>query len=174
MNRTQKAEQVAEIKDRFGRMACAVLTDFRGLDVESINKLRREFDKINGIEYKVVKNTLIKRAIKKEDFADNLDGHLIGPTAIVWSYEDPVAPAKVVVDFAKENDKLKVKCAVLDGQVLDEAGVKQLSSMPGKDEIKAKLLATFMAPASNMVRLLVAAPTSFLNLMEARRRELDD
>ncbi len=173
MNRTQKQAEVEAIKDRFGRMASAVLTDFRGLDVESINKLRREFGAVEGIEYKVVKNTLVKLAVKEEGYAENLDEHLAGPTAIAWSYEDPVAPAKVAVDFAKDNEKLKVKCAVIEGDVLDEEGVKQLSKMPGKDEIKSQLLATFMAPANEFVRLVAAAPTNFVYLLEARKRELE-
>ena len=171
MDRVQKETQVAEIKDRFGRMASAVVTDFRGLDVESINELRQEFFKAD-VEYKVVKNTLVKRAIGGEEFAEALGGYLAGPTAIAWSYEDPVAPAKVVYEFAKSNEKLKIKCAVLDGEVLDEESVQQLAKMPGKDEIKAKLLATFMAPAQQMVRLLAAGPTNFLYLLNARKDKL--
>lgn len=173
MDRIQKETQVAEIKDRFGRMASAVVTDFRGLDVETLNSLRREFDKLD-IEYKVVKNTLVMRAVSDAAFADKLSGFMEGPTAIAWSYEDPVAPARVVADFAKTNDKLKIKCAVLDGQVLSEPQVIQLSKMPGKDEIKAQLLATFMAPAQTMVRLLAAAPTSFMYLLNARKSALGE
>lgn len=171
MERAHKEAQVAEISDRFGRMASAVLTDFRGLDVEKINELRREFDKA-AVEYKVVKNTLVKRAIENESYAAVLQDYLAGPTAIAWSYEDPVAPAKVVADFAKTNEKLKIKCAVLDGDVLEEAQVIALSKMPGKDEIKARLLATFMAPAQQMVRLLAAAPTNFVYLLNARKNAL--
>ena len=173
MDRGQKQAQVAEIKDRFGRMASAVVTDFRGLDVESINALRREFFKAD-VEYKVVKNTLVKRAIGEEEYAEGLSGFLAGPTAIAWSYEDPIAPAKVIVDFAKTNEKLKIKCAVLDGQVLDEAKVQELAKMPGKDEIKGKLLATFMAPAQQMVRLLAAGPTNFLYLLNAKKNALGE
>ena len=171
MDRVQKQIQVTEIQDRFGKMAAAVLTDFRGLDVESINQLRREFDKAE-VEYKVVKNTLVKRAIGDEAYAEGLSGHLTGPTAIAWSYEDPVAPAKVVADFARTNEKLKIKCAVLDGEVLDVLRVIALSKMPGKDEIKAKLLATFMAPAEQMVRLLAAGPTNFVHLLNDRKESL--
>ena len=171
MDRVQKETQVAEIKDRFSRMASAVMTDFRGLDVESINELRREFFKVD-VEYKVVKNTLVKRAVGEEEYAEALSGFLAGPTAIAWSYEDPVAPAKVIAEFAKNNEKLKIKCALLDGEVLDEAKVQELAKMPGKDEIKAKLLATFMAPAQQMVRLLAAGPTNFLYLLNARKENL--
>jgi large subunit ribosomal protein L10 len=173
VDRGQKEAQVAEIKDRFGRMASAVVTDFRGLDVESINALRREFFKAD-VEYKVVKNTLVKRAIGEESYAEGLSAFLAGPTAIAWSYEDPVAPAKVVADFAKSNEKLKIKCAVLDGEVLDEEKVQALSKLPGKDEIKSQLLATFMAPAQQMVRLLAAGPTNFLYLLNAKKNALGE
>lgn len=173
MDRIQKEAQVAEIKDRFGRMASAVVTDFRGLDVETLNSLRREFDKVS-VEYKVVKNTLVMRAVGDSGYADKLSGYMAGPTAIAWSYEDPVAPAKVVADFVKSHDKLKIKCAVLDGEVLSEPQVIQLSKMPGKDEIKAQLLATFMAPAQTMVRLLAAGPTTFLYLLNARKSALGE
>ena len=171
MDRVQKQTQVAEIQDRFSKMAAAVLTDFRGLDVDTINELRREFDKVE-VEYRVVKNTLVKRAIGDEAYAEGLFNHLVGPTGIAWSYEDPVAPAKVVAEFAKTNEKLKIKCAVLDGEVLDAPRVLELSKMSGKDEIKAKLLATFMAPAEQMVRLLSAAPTNFVHLLSARKESL--
>jgi large subunit ribosomal protein L10 len=173
MDRVQKETQVAEIKDRFGRMASAIVTDFRGLDVETLNSLRREFDKVS-IEYKVVKNTLVMRAVGDEGYAEKLSGYLAGPTAIAWSYEDPVAPAKVLADFTKTNEKLKIKCAVLDGQILSAPQVVQLSKMPGKNEIKAQLLATFMAPAQTMVRLLAAAPTNFLYLLNARKSALGE
>jgi large subunit ribosomal protein L10 len=171
VDRVQKKTQVAEIKDRFSRMASAVVTDFRGLDVESINALRLEFFKAD-VEYRVVKNTLVKRAVGGEEFAEGLNGFLAGPTAIAWSYEDPVAPAKVIAEFAKTHEKLKIKCAVLDGEVLDEGKVQELAKMPGKDEIKAKLLATFMAPAQQMVRLLAAGPTNFLYLLNARKDKM--
>jgi len=173
VDRVKKETQVAEIKDRFGKMASAVVTDFRGLDVETLNSLRREFDKAS-IEYKVVKNTLVKRAVGEEAYAEALSGYLAGPTAIAWSYEDPVAPAKVVADFAKTNEKLKIKCGVLDGEVLSEPQVIQLSKMPGKDEIKSQLLATFMAPAQTMVRLLAAGPTNFMYLLNARKSALGE
>ena len=173
MNRTQKQTQIEQIKDRFAKMASAVLTDFRGLDVEGINSLRRKFDEVGDLEYKVVKNTLVKLAIEGEEYSDSLKGHLTGPTAIVWSYEDPVAPAKVAIDFAKTHEQLTIKCGVLDGAVLDVQGVAKLSKMPGKDEIKSQLLATFMAPANTLVRLLAAGPTNFLYLLQARKGSLE-
>jgi len=173
MNRQEKQAQIEEIKDRFDRMASAVVTDFRGLDVEGMTKRRDEFRKLGG-DYKVSKNTLFGIAVKEEGYHDDLQDHLSGPTAVAWSYDDPAAPARVAVGFAKENDKLKIKCAVLDGQILDADAVINLSKMASKDELKSSLLATFMAPAQGFVRLLAAAPTNLVYLLDARRRQLDE
>lgn len=173
MNREQKREQVADIRERFSRMASAVVTDFRGLDVESMTALRDEFRKV-GVDYKVIKNTLFGLAVKEETFVEALGPYLIGPTAVAWSYDDPAAPAKVAVGFAKKNDKLKIKCAVLDGEVLDSDSVIELSKMPGKEELMSTFLATLMAPAQGFVRLIAAAPTNFVYLLDARRRQLEE
>lgn len=171
MNRTEKRAEIAAIKDRFGKIACAVLTDFRGLDVETINKLRGEFRKA-GIEYKVVKNTMVKQAVGSDKYADGLSKYLTGPTAIAWSYEDMIAPAKILVDFSKDHEKLKIKCGVLEGEVIDPEAVVRLAKMPGKDAMRAKLLATFMAPAQGFVRLLAAGSSDFVRLLDARRRQI--
>jgi large subunit ribosomal protein L10 len=173
MDRAQKAAQIIEIKDKFSKMASAVLTDYRGLNVESMTLLRDEFRKV-GVDFKVMKNKLLGIASKEESFHDALLKHLIDPTAVAWSYDDPSASAKVIVDFAKKNEKLKIKCAVLDGDVLDEKGVIALSKMPGKNELLATLLATFMEPATGFVRLLHAAPSNFVYLLDARRRQLEE
>lgn len=173
MDRAQKTQEIGELRDRFDRMASAVVTDFRGLDVESINILRGKFRQAE-VEYKVVKNTLVKKALADKDFIESLSGYLRGPSAVAWSYEDPSAPAKVAIDFAKDHKKLQVKCAIVDGKVLDEKGVEGLSKLPSKDELRGKLLATFMAPATEFVRLVAAAPTNFLYVMQARKRSLEE
>jgi large subunit ribosomal protein L10 len=173
MNRQEKTAQIAEIKDRFGRMASAVLTDFRGLDVGAMTRLRNQF-RAAGVEYKVVKNTLLGLAVADDRFHDRLSRHLIGPTAVAWSYEDPSVAAKVAVGFAKENDKLKIKCAVVDGDVVEGPAVVDLSRMPGKPELLGMLLATFMAPAQEFVRLMAAAPQNFVYLLDARRRKQEE
>jgi large subunit ribosomal protein L10 len=173
MNKQEKITQIEEIKDHFSRMASAVVTDFRGLNVESMTALRDEFRKV-GADYKVIKNTLFSIAVKEEDYHKDLVEYLKNPTAVAWSYDDPAAPAKVVVDFRKKNDKLKIKCAVLDGKVLDENGVEALSKMPGKEELLGTLLATFIEPSTGFVRLLVAAPTNFVYLLDARKRQLEE
>lgn len=173
MDRQQKSEQIVEIRDRFGRMASAVLTDYRGLDVESMTELRDEFRKV-GVDYKVVKNTLFGIAVDEEPYREALTPYLNGMTAVAWSYEDPTAPAKVAVGFAKEHEQLEIKCAVLDGEVLDNAQVVDLSKMPGKEELQGALLATFIAPAQDLVRLCAAPPTNFVYLLQARQRSLEE
>ncbi len=172
MKREQKREQIAEIQDRFARMSGALLTDFRGLNVASMTALRDEFREA-GVEYKVVKNTLFGLAIKDQPYVEALTEHLTGPTAVAWSYDDPAAPARVAVGFAKSNKNLKIKCAVLDGKVLEGSSVVELSKMASKEELQSQLLATFMAPAQGFVRLMAAAPTNFVYLLDARHREIE-
>ena len=173
MDKAQKNQEISEIKERFDKMASAVVTDFRGIDVETMTMLRDEFRKV-GVDYKVVKNTLVDKALKEEAYHDNIIPYLKNPSAIAWSYDDPAAPAKVIVDFAKDNEALKIKCAVLDDKVLDEQGVIELSKMPGKTELLSTLLATFMEPGTGFVRLLSAGSTNFVYLLDARKRQLEE
>lgn len=174
--REAKEAQVAEIREAFDRATAAVLLDFRGVDVESITALRSEFRKA-GVDYKVVKNTLVKLAIKDSNRdIEDFKSHLKGPTGIAWSYEDPSVAAKIVKKFRKENgeagEKLTVKCGLLDAEVMPGDKVESvLATMPGKDELRATLLATLQAPAQNLVALLQAPAQNFVYLLDAKRRE---
>jgi len=168
MLRTEKAQVVDDIKDRFARMSSAVLLDFSGMTVEEVSGLRDVF-RSKGIEYKVVKNTLVKRALSDAPYLDGLSGALKGMTGIAWSFEEPSAAARVVKDFTKDNEKLKIKAGVLDGQVLDAKAVtNQLASLPSKDEARAMLLATLMAPAQQLVMLLNTPAGNFARLLQAK------
>jgi large subunit ribosomal protein L10 len=171
MLRAEKKVSVDLIKDRFDRMVSAVLVDFKGLDVEAVSKLRDQLRDV-GVEYRVVKNTLTKLAIKDQDWAGDLAPALLGMTGIAWSFEEPGAAAKVFSAFSKKNKHLKVKAGVIDGKVIDaQTVVSQLATMPGKDELRAKLLATFQAPAQQFVQQLSAAPQNFLYLLKAKQDE---
>ncbi len=173
MLRKDKEIAVSAIKDRFDRMVSAVLVDYQGLDVASVTKLRDQLREAE-VEYKVVKNTLAKLAIKDESWAPELDGALTGMTAIAWSYEDPSAAAKVLKAFGKKGDALKVKAGVIDGRVLDAAAVvDQLATMLGKDELRAKLLATMQAPAQQFVQQLAAPAQTFAYLLKAKEEQGD-
>lgn len=170
MERAAKEKQIGEIKTRFGKMTAAVLLDFKGMTVEHATKLRAEFRKV-GVEYAVVKNTLVKHAIKDSAYADKLDKALVGMTGIAWSYEDPSAAAKVVKAFKKDaaGEKLTIKAGLIEGTVLDAKAVEdQLATMPGKDELRAMLLATLQAPLQNFVMLLNAPAQNFAYLLAAK------
>jgi large subunit ribosomal protein L10 len=154
-------------------MTSAVFLDFKGMTVENVTKMRADFRKA-GVEYKVCKNTLVKTALKDAPFKAKLDDVLVGMTGIAWSYEDPSAAAKVVKAFRKDNEKLKVKAGLVDGQLLDGQAVEaQLATMPGKDELRATLLATMQAPLQQFVALLQAPAQNFAYLLSAKEREAD-
>src|SRR5689334_7833006 len=146
MDRVTKEAQVSELKDKLSRVTSIVLADYRGIDVPTVTGLRDEFRKVQ-CEYKVFKNTLVKIAIKGTAM-EGMGKYLEGPTAMILSYESPSAPAKVATKFAKDQEKFIVKGGYFEGTVLDLQGVQGLASMPGKDELRATLLATFMAPAT--------------------------
>lgn len=171
MLRSEKETAVSEIRDRFARMTSAVFLDYSGMNVEEISKLRDQF-RAKGVEYKVLKNTLVKKALSEESWAAKLDGVLKGMTGVAWSFEEPSAAARVVNDFVKENEKLKVKAGLLEGEVLTAKAVSdQLAKLPSKDEARAMLLATMMAPAQTFVRLLNAPAQQFALVLKAKKNK---
>jgi len=168
MERAQKQAIAGIIKSKFDRMTSAVFVDFKGLNVDAVTKLRDEFRK-SGVEYRVVKNTLVRNAIKEHGWAKGLDITLTGMTGIAWSYEDPSAAAKVVKAFRKDHDKLKIKAGLIEGQVLSPEAVEtQLATMPGKNELRAMLLATLQAPAQQLLQQLNAPLQNFVYLLKAK------
>ncbi|MDI3481930.1 MAG: large subunit ribosomal protein [Tepidanaerobacteraceae bacterium] len=147
----EKIKAVEELRDKFGRSKTVVLADYRGLNVADITQLRKKLRE-QGIEFKVVKNTLTRIAIK--DFDYNLDEFLEGPTAVAFSYEDPVAPAKVLVDFAKAHKELEIKAAVVEGKVCGKDIIEDLAKMPPKEELLAKAVGSIQAPLYGIVNVL--------------------
>lgn len=174
--RQLKDTTIAEVRDRFARASSAILLDFKGVDVETITAFRVEARKA-GIDYKVIKNTLVKTALKggvyegKKDLAKELTGQ----TGVAWSFDDPSLAAKVIRDFRKAGDKQKtltVKCGLIDGAIIPGDKVESdMASMPGKNECRAMLLATLQAPAQTFLRVLQASPQNFLYLLSARERQ---
>ena len=172
----QKAEKVSAIRDQFARSSSAVLLDFAGLDMASETELRVAFRKA-GVTYKVLKNSLVRRAVA----GTPLDGeaffvHLAGSTGVAWSSEDPSAAAKVVKEFRKDEvraQRLRVKCGVLEGTVMLGARVEsEMATMPGKDEARAMLLAQLLAPMQKLVMQLNAAGQQMALVLDARARQL--
>jgi large subunit ribosomal protein L10 len=173
MERGEKVTAIGEIRTRFDRMTSAVFLDFQGMTVEEVNKLRNEFRK-SGVEYRVVKNTLVEQALKDKSWSKSLGSALVGPTGIAWCYDDPSTAAKVVKAFRVGNQKLKVKAGLIEGQLLDDKAVEaQLAMMPGKKELQAMLLATLQAPLQNFVALLQAPAQNLAYLLSAKEKKAD-
>jgi large subunit ribosomal protein L10 len=173
MERAAKTTQIGEIRARFDKSTAAVFVDYKGMTVDAATKLRVEFRKA-GVEYKVVKNTLVKHALKDAPYKKKLDDVLVGMTGIAWSYEDPSAAAKVVKAFKKDpaGDKLHIKAGLIEGSILDAKGVEdQLATMPGKNELRATLLAPLQAPLQSFVALLAAPAQNFAYLLAAKERK---
>lgn len=148
----QKKAVVADLAEKIKNAKSFILADYRGLTVEQDTDLRNQLRKAN-IEYKVVKNTLTRFAAKENEL-DELDPHLNGPSAIAWSYTDPVAPAKVLVEYAKKNEKYELKAGVIDGKVIDVNGIKSLAELPPREVLIARVLGGFNAPISGLVNVL--------------------
>ena len=151
-SRKLKEEKVKEIKQDLEKAKAIVLTDYRGLAVAEINKLRRML-KEEGVQYKVVKNTLTRLAIRELDLGD-LEQYLQGPTAVAYGYDDPVVPIKLLVKFAKGNEYLKIKGGVLEENILNEKELRQVAGLPSKEVLLSKSLACFQAPLVGMLNVL--------------------
>ncbi|MBL4632359.1 MAG: 50S ribosomal protein L10 [Kofleriaceae bacterium] len=171
MDKAGKQVVINEVKETFAGVMSIVLADFRGMDVASISELREEFRKA-GCGYRVIKNTLVKLAIKDTDM-EVMSEHLKGPTAVIWSTESPADAAKIAVNYAKTNKKFVIKGGYFEGESLDLAGVNQLSKMPDKPQSQSNLLMTFIAAPQNFVRTTIAGPQNFLYLLAARERSLN-
>jgi large subunit ribosomal protein L10 len=158
MDRSQKADAVAELSKVFNEVGVVVVTRNLGMSVAQSTALRTKM-RDAGATYKVAKNRLTRIALNDTPYT-GLDDLLVGPTGLAWS-TDPVAAAKAAVDFAKTNDKLEIVGGSMGAQVLDENGVKALAALPSLDELRAKLIGLVNAPATKVVQL-VNAPASKL------------
>ena len=149
-----KKEQVAEITDKLQRSASAIVVDYRGLKVEEVTELRKQCRE-KGLEYKVYKNTLTRLAAENAGMKE-LVGELVGPNAIVFSYDDPVAAAKVASEFAKTHKNLELKAGLVEGVLYKDAQLEEFASIPSREVLIAKLLGSFKAPISNFAYLVQA------------------
>lgn len=173
--RDGKTAVIGTVKGRFDKMTSAVFLDYKGMTVEQATTLRASFRKA-GVEYKVVKNTLVKQALKDTSYGPKLNDVLVGMTGIAWCYEDPSAAAKVVKQFKKDGgeagQKLVVKGGLIEGEVLTASRVEnELATMPGKDELRAMLLATLQAPLQQFVALLQAPTQNLVYVLAAKERQ---
>lgn len=164
-----KQQVVNEISEKLNRAVSAVLTDYRGLNVSEATKLRKEL-RDAGVEYRVLKNTLTKLAAEKVGL-DELNKDLVGPTAIAFSYDDPVAPARILSKFAKDHKKLVLKAGVVEGKVIDFAGVTALAELPPREVLLSQVLAGFQAPVSGFVNVLQGNLRNFACVINAIKEQ---
>ncbi len=166
MTLEEKKAVVAEVSERIRDAQAAVLAEYRGLTVAEMTALRREAREA-GVFLRVVKNTLARRAVAGTEF-ECLQGHLTGPLAFAAS-ADPVAAAKVLSRFAKENDRLKIVVGAMGGQLMSLEDIKALATLPSREELLAKLLGTLQAPVQKFVQTLNEVPAGFVRTLAAVR-----
>ena len=159
-----KVKAVEEIRDRFSRSKSAILADYRGLNVAEMTDLRKQLRQ-QEIELKVLKNTLTSIAVK--DLNYDLDEFLQGPTAIAFSYNDPVAPAKVMAEFAKKYKSLELKAGIVEGKVADKDMVIELSKMPPREELLAKAVGSIQSPLYGIVGVLDGSLRNLVYTLQA-------
>ena len=166
LTRAEKETVIAEVSAKAVNAESIVFAEYRGLEVAAMTELRKQARE-GGVYLRVLKNTLAKRAFAGTPY-ESMSGKLAGPL-IYGISADPVASAKVLNDFAKDNDKLVLKGGAMSTGELDSAGIKALASLPSRDELLAKLLGTMQAPAAKFVRTLNEVPTSFARALAAVR-----
>lgn len=168
---SEKKELVEDLHSRFQKAAILILTDYKGLNVESVNELRRKL-RDAGVEYRVVKNTLLRRAVQDTDMAVITDDFL-GPTAVAIGYDDPVEPAKVLAEFAKANQKLEIKAGVMNGGRLEMNDVIALSKLPSREVLLSQFLSVLNGVPTSFVRVLNAVPQKLVFALSAIRDQKD-
>lgn len=171
LNISQKKGLVESLAKELADAEISFLVDYKGLTVSQVTELRAKLREA-GAQMAVVKNTLMRLAVK-ETGSEVLTDLFKGPNAIIISKDDPVAPAKVISDFLKTNEKIQLKGAALGGKLLSEDDVIQLAKMPSKEELLAKLVYTLNAVPTNLVNVLAGVPRSFLNVLNAVKDQKD-
>jgi large subunit ribosomal protein L10 len=166
LNREEKKEAISELHEKFVRAKTAVVTGYTGINVEQITDLRSKL-RAAKVEYRVVKNTLARKAAEGTGL-EPLKDHFVGPVGIALGYDDVVMPAKVLYEFSKTQAKLQLKAGVLDGRLLLQADLKALANLPSLNALRGKLVGLLQAPASRIVGVLAAPGGQLARVMKAK------
>ena len=156
---------VDELAEKMKKAQAVIFYDYIGLTVAEATELRNQF-RAKDIEYKVIKNTMLKRAADALEY-DKVDDYLKGPTAVAFSYDDPVAPAKILSDFVKKLKKTQIKSGILNGKVMDVKGVESLATLPSREELLSKMLGSLNAPITSLVMALSGVPRNLVYALNA-------
>ncbi len=165
-------QKEAILKDTQGRIADVrglYLADFSGMTVQSLSLLRKRCRE-QGVQFRVIKNTLLKRAFNERGIRE-LDDHLVGPTGLVFSPTNEMAPAKILSDFAKEFEKPRLKAAVVDGSLYDAKAIARLAALPSLEVLLSQLIGTFIAPMTTFLGAVNALLATPANMADALHRE---
>lgn len=171
MERAQKEKVLGEIKVAFENVTSVIIADYRGIRVPTVTTMREDFRKA-GCNYRVLKNSLVKIAVKGSRM-EPLSTLMVGTTAVIWSTDAPQPPAQLALKWAKDEPKFTIRGGYFEGQLLDLAGVGALARMPGKNEMRASMLMTFLAAPQSFVAQIIAGPQNFAYLLDARKRQLE-
>lgn len=170
MHKSEKEVAIKELSEKFARAKSAVLAEFSKLDVAAVTQLRKKC-RDGGVEYRVIKNTLAKRAAKGTPL-ESLSDEFTGPVAVALGYGDVVAPAKILTDFAKGLETIKLRGGMLDGKKLDAQGVKAFAKMPGIQELRGQIVGLLMQPATRLARTIGTPAGQLARVLQARQEAL--
>jgi large subunit ribosomal protein L10 len=169
LNREEKKQIVEALHEKFSKAKVVIVTDYKGMGVRTLNDLRRRLKEAE-IDYQVVKNTLLVRASEGTAVA-SIKERFKGPNAVALSYDDPVAPAKLLTKFANENEKLEIKFGVINGRAIDLNAIKALSNLPPREVLLGHVLSVMNAVPTALVTALSNIPVRLLNVLQAIREQ---
>jgi len=171
LNRTEKEQVIGELHEKMAKAKTAIVAEPKGLTVAVVTELRRKLRDAK-IDYRVVKNTLAARAAKGTS-VEVLAEKFVGPTAIVMSYDDVVAPAKLLVDFMKDRQNFAIRAAVVEGKVIDAKGVQALARLPSLKELRGQIASLIAQPATRLARMIGTPGQQLARVLGARREQLE-
>lgn len=170
MNRNEKTEAISEVKELLANSSGIFITDYSGINVEDINELRNQFRE-QGVKYKVFKNTLFKRALDESGKYEKLNDHLVGMTSFAFTTDNPVAPAKIIKKYFDDKKKLTLKACYIENEYFDGSQLKELATLPSKNELIASIMGSLDSPVSGIVGSINAVIRDLASVIEETAKQ---